>query len=282
MDTRLVSQSFLGPESDATLAGIEVGIAGLCGGGSHLVQQLPLVGVSKFVLADPDIAEDRNRNRLLGSTPADVQAARAKTAIAERVIRGINPNAEITVCQSRWQDAIESLRRCDVIFGCVDSYRERDDLERFCRRFLIPYIDLGMDVHEAPDGYSISGQVVLSSPGGPCLRCLGILNEKRLKQEAGRYGKAGSRPQVVWPNGVLASVAVGLLVQLICPWHGSPQLAACCEFDGNRHRVETNRLDCATDLQCAHFPPDELGDHFFARGSAEQAATVSRAEARPA
>jgi|SRR5579884_845861 len=266
MDSRLVSQSFLGPDSDTILARIEAGIVGLCGGGSHLVHQLPLVGVSKFVLADPDIAEERNRNRLLGSTPADVKAALAKTAIAERVIRSINPDAEITPRRSRWQDAIEDLRRCDVIFGCVDSYRERDDLERFCRRFLIPYIDLGMDVHEAAGSYSISGQVVLSSPGGPCLWCLGILNEKRLRQEAGQYGNAGSRPQVVWPNGVLASLAVGLLVQLVCPWHGSPQLAACCEFDGNHHRVETNRLDAFGDLPCRHSPAEELGDHFFTRG----------------
>jgi molybdopterin-synthase adenylyltransferase len=266
MDNRLVSQSFLGPDSDVTLASLTVGIVGLCGGGSHLVHQLPLVGISKFVLADPDVVEDRNRNRLLGSTPADAATASAKTAVAERVILGINPKAQVTACRSRWQEAIESLRRCDVIFGCVDSYRERDDLERFCRRFLIPYIDLGMDVHEAPGGYSISGQVVLSSPGGPCLWCLGILNEKRLTQEAGRYGEAGSRPQVVWPNGVLASLAVGLLVQLVCPWHGSPQLSACCEFDGNRHRVETNRLDTAADLRCAHFRGEELGDQFFARG----------------
>jgi len=265
MDPRLVSQSFLGAESDGILAGVEVGIVGLCGGGSHLVHQLPHLGVSKFVLADPDIIETRNQNRLLGGTPADVEAGRAKTAIAERVIRSINPDAEITVCQSRWQEAIETLRRCDVIFGCVDSYRERDDLERFCRRFLIPYFDLGMDVHEAPDGYTISGQVVLSSPGGPCLWCLGILNQKRLEQEAGRYGKAGSRPQVVWPNGVLAPLAVGLFVQLVCPWHGMPQLSACCEFDGNRHRVETSRLDNAGELRCSHFPSDELGDLFFAR-----------------
>lgn len=266
MDTRLVSQSFLGPDSDTILAGIEVGIVGLCGGGSHLVHQLPLVGVSKFVLADHDVVEDRNRNRMLGSTPGDVQAARAKTVVAEWVIRSINPDAEIVLHQSRWQEAIEDLRRCDVIFGCVDSYRERDDLERFCRRFLIPYIDIGMDVHEASGCYSISGQVVLSSPCGPCLWCLGILNQKRLQQEAGQYGKAGSRPQVVWPNGVLASLAVGLFVQLVCPWHGSPQLAACCEFDGNRHRVETNRLGAVADLRCGHFPPDELGDHFYGRG----------------
>jgi hypothetical protein len=212
-----------------------------------------------------DIIETRDRNRLLGGTPADVEAASAKTAIAERVIRGINPNARITACRSRWQEVIETLCRCDVIFGCVDSYRERSELEQFARRFLIPYIDLGMDVHETTDSHSISGQVVLSSPGGPCLWCLGILNESRLEQEAGMYGKAGSRPQVVWPNGVLASLAVGLFVQLVCPWHNAPQLPACCEFDGNRHRVETNRIDHTVEWRCSHFRSDELGDVFFGR-----------------
>jgi hypothetical protein len=70
---------------------------------------------------------------------------------------------------------------------------------------------------------------------------------------------------VVWANGVLASLAVGLLVQLVCPWHDAPQITACCEFDGNRHRVETNRLDLAAELRCSHFRGDELGDLFFRR-----------------
>jgi hypothetical protein len=265
MDPRLVSQSFLGPDSDAVLARAEVGIVGLGGGGSHEVQQLAHVGVGRFVLADHDIIEKKNLNRLVGGTQDDVDAKRPKVAVAERVIKAVNPLARVTPHQRRWQEAIEDLRRCDVVFGCVDSYRERDELERFCRRFLIPYIDCGMDVHEVPDGFSISGQVVLSSPGGHCLWCLGILNEARIVQEAGRYGKVGSRPQVVWANGVLASVAVGLFVQLVCPWHGKPQLTACCEFDGNHHRVETSRLDSAIGLQCRHFHADELGDAFFAQ-----------------
>jgi len=223
--------------------------------------------VGKFVPVDDDIVEEKNLNRLVDGTAKDVKAKRAKTEIAERVIKGVNPNAQVTPCRMKWQEAITTLRRCDVIFGCVDSYRERDELERFARRFLIPYIDLGMDVHEAEHGFSISGQTVLSSPGGPCLWCLGILTQERIMREAGRYGKAGSRPQVVWPNGVLASLGVGLFVQLACSWHDAPQITACCEFDGNRHRVETSRLDHAGSIHCQHFNPDELGDAFFNRAS---------------
>jgi hypothetical protein len=231
-----------------------------------VVPQLAHLGVGKFVVVDPDTIENKNSNRLMGGTAADVRTQLAKVVIAERVIGSINPDAEITACSSRWQEVVETLRGCDVIFGCIDSYRERDELERFTRRFLIPYIDLGMDVHETADGFSISGQVVLSSPGGPCLWCLGILNESRLRQEVGQYGRAGARPQVVWPNGVLASLGVGLFVQLVCPWHRSPQIAACCEFDGNRRRVETNRLDYAANLRCSHFKTEEVGDFFFSRG----------------
>jgi len=265
MSGRLASQSFLGPESDSVLAAIEVGIVGLGGGGSHVAQQLAHVGIGKFVPVDHDIVEDKNLNRLVGATAEDVMAGAAKTAIAERVIKGVNPAALVTPRQMKWQEATADLRRCDIIFGCVDSYRERDELERFARRFLIPYIDVGMDVHASQEGFIISGQTVLSSPGGPCLWCLGILTQERIAEDARRYGEAGSRPQVVWANGVLTSLAVGLLVQLVCPWHGKSQLSACCEFDGNNHRVESNRLHHARNIRCNHFRSDELGDAFFCR-----------------
>ena len=65
-----------------------------------------------------------------------------------------------------------------------------------------------MDVHDCKEkGFLISGQVILSMPGHPCMRCCGFITDERLKQEAERYGAAGARPQVVWPNGVLASTA---------------------------------------------------------------------------
>lgn len=266
MNSRLESQSFLGPDSNAILANATVGVVGLSGGGSHVIQQLSHVGVGNFVPVDHDHITDKNLNRLVGGTAEDVRMKRAKTEIAERVIRTINPDAGIIPCPTRWQLALPQLRRCDAIFGCVDSYRERDELEKFCRRFLIPYIDVGMDVFGSPGHFTISGQTVLSSPGGPCLWCFGILTEERIEQEARGYGEAGSRPQVVWCNGVLASLAVGLFVQLLCPWHANPQITACCEYDGNNHRVETNRLDHVRGIQCQHFMPQELGDALFSQG----------------
>ena len=136
-------------------------------------------------------------------------AERAKIEIAARVICAINPSAPIEMRRARWQEAGDLLKGCDVIVGGLDQIGSKDELEAFCRRFMIPYIDMGMDVTALPETAEslVSGQVVLSTPGEPCLRCLQLVTEERLKAEAQRYGVAGSRPQVIWPNGVLASTA---------------------------------------------------------------------------
>jgi hypothetical protein len=102
------------------------------------------------------------------------------------------------------------------------------------------YIDIGMDVHgkEKP---VIGGQVILSSPGGPCMRCIGFLTEEKLAQEAARYGNAGARPQVVWPNGVLASTAIGLAVDLVTNWTGRTRSYEYLVYDGNEGTVKQSR-----------------------------------------
>lgn len=69
--------------------------------------------------------------------------------------------------------------------------------------------------------YAISGQVIVSMPGEHCIRCYGFITDAKLDEEARLYGDAGANPQVVWPNGVLASTAVGLGVNLVCPWSNS-------------------------------------------------------------
>ncbi|HAP11783.1 MAG TPA: thiamine/molybdopterin biosynthesis protein, partial [Afipia sp.] len=70
--SRLDRQSFLGPDSDAILQAATIGVIGLGGGGSHLVQQAAHLGVGGYVPADPQWIEDTNTNRLIGGTLADV------------------------------------------------------------------------------------------------------------------------------------------------------------------------------------------------------------------
>jgi hypothetical protein len=264
MNDRLSRQSFLGAQSDEVLATTRAGIIGLGGGGSHIAQQLAHLGVGNFFLFDGDRVEETNLNRLVGATAKDVRKRTSKTDVARRLIKGINPHAKVVRIPRLWQEQPADLRSCDVVFGCVDSYLARDEIERACRRFLIPYIDIGMDVTELGSQYVISGQVILSMPGEICMRCMGFLNEAVLGEEARQYGAAGHRPQVVWPNGLLASAAVGTFVQLVTPWNDS-QPVPYLEYDGTRQALfPSNRLAYLVGKQCDHFSSStDLGDPFW-------------------
>lgn len=262
--TWLNRQSFLGADSDARLGALTIGIVGLGGGGSHVAQQLAHVGIGHFVLVDDDEIDETNLNRLVGGTRSDVDAKARKVDIAERLIRAVNPTAHILAVAQKWQQAVDVLSACDMIFGCLDNVRGKEELEGFCRRLLIPYIDQGMDVHAIGENHLIAGQVVMSVPGSPCLRCLGVVTDEALEEEARNYGAAGGKPQVIWPNGVLASTAVGLFLQLVTPWHRSAVTGAAFEYDGNAHSVqESDRFRRLKGRTCPHRPTDEFGDPGF-------------------
>lgn len=262
--SRLDRQSFLGANSDRILHELTVGYVGLGGGGSHVAQQAAHLGIGGHVLVDGDIVEDTNLNRLVSGTAKDAKDKRLKVDVAARMIKAVNPSARVKKCPVPWQQALKELKGCDVIIGGLDSMVAKDDLDRFCRRHLIPYIDMGMDVHDTGGQYLIAGQVVLSSPGCPCLRCFGVVTEDGLAQEAKRYGAAGSRPQVVWPNGVLASLAIGLLTQLVTPWHRGCVSSAYLEYDGNKNTVRSSpRVAVLGDRPCPHTSALETGDARF-------------------
>ncbi len=261
-------QSFLGTNSEEVFRTLRVGVVGLGGGGSHIAQQLSHLGIGHFVIVDPDRIEDTNLNRLVSGTEQDVRQGRLKTEIIKRRIKAVNPKAIVDAYPARWEqdEAAVSLRNCDVVFGCIDSFAGRRDLEAAARRYLIPYIDIGMDVHDLTAGnFAISGQVAVSMPGRACLRCLGLLTDELLAEEARRYGAAGSRPQVVWSNGVLASMAVGLMVQIFTPWHHQMHPSLYLEFDGNLSEVKTSSRLPYVDLdECRHFEESNtFGDPFF-------------------
>jgi hypothetical protein len=261
--SRLDRQGFLGDNSDQVLRELTVGCVGLGGGGSHVAQQLAHLGVGGLVLVDADIIEDTNLNRLVGGTADDVVHKRLKVEIAKRGVLGVNPEARVAKCEVEWQMALQELKNCDVVIGGLDSVIAKDDLDRFCRRHLIPYIDMGMDVHDLGGEYLIAGQVVLSVPGCPCLRCYGVVTDEGRAKEAQRYGAAGSRPQVVWPNGVLASLAVGTLTQMVTPWHrGTPP--SYLEYDGNKNTVRISpRVAALAGRPCPHVLPTDVGDARF-------------------
>lgn len=257
-------QSFLGKDSQFLLENVRVAIIGYGGGGSHIGQQLAHIGVKNITVFDDDKIEDSNHNRLIGAWFKDLKKALLKSEIAKRTIKKILPTAKITTVNKRWQECPELLQACDIVFGNVDSYLERQQLEAECRRYLIPLIDIGMDVNKFDGGsHSMSGQVILSMPGTACMHCYGFLTEEKLEQEAAKYGTAGGRPQVVWPNGVLASTAIGVFMDLVTGWSGIKKDLIYLSYDGNNGTLTDHiRLKFVPQM-CQHYLITECGEVVF-------------------
>ena len=101
-------------------------------------------------------------------------------------------------------------------------------------------------------------------PGKPCMRCMGLVTDETLAKEAARYGAAGGKPQVVWPNGTLASIAVGLFMKLVTPWETHKATPLLLEYDGDLQTVAPSNKLAYLPAYCKHFDSlNELGDPFW-------------------
>lgn len=227
---RLARQNLaIGGTSDAALRAANVAIVGLCGGGSHVTQQLTHAGVGNLILIDDQPVEDVNRGRMVGSRHDD--DGRPKVDVLERLVLAIDPSVVVVKVPARVPapSSLEAIKHADVVVACVDSFVAREQINSFCRRHLIPLVDIGLTI-ESKNGQlaSAKGQVVVVTPDSSCLRCSPLLSDAVLDAErAGRppgYDSAldaQADPQVVSMNGVLASEAVNCVLHLLTGYAGT-------------------------------------------------------------
>lgn len=219
------------PEGQARLRGAKIAVVGAGGGGSHVIQQLAYLGIGEIVVIDPDVYQDSNRHRLVGGLRADLGSP--KVNVFHRLARKIGLGGLVRRVRAAVPDgdAVEALRDCDVIVGCVDTLFARSDLQELASRYLIPYIDIGATVRLVP-GASVSdprivvaGNVFTFVPGSFCLWCCGFLSREKIEAEQngptrGYFEKNRQEAQVVSFNGVLASQAVTEVLQLLTGFRG--------------------------------------------------------------
>jgi len=265
MKERSKRQSFLGEQSDELFARATIGIIGASGGGSPIAQAAAHIGFGTTHLFDPDFAEEHHRHRLVGISSTSIKRKWKKVHVARRLMWRVHPEGRVIPHACTWQEEHQVLRSCDVVFSCVDGYLVRDELERYLRRFHVPLIDIGMDVTRHGAGYTICGQAILSLPGSHCMRCFGFIRDDLLQEEARRYGDAGERAQVIWPNAALASTAVGMAMSLLLPWHSKLTIARYLVYDGNRLEISPSpRLQHLQGLPCRHYDrAQRTGDLMF-------------------
>jgi hypothetical protein len=229
-----------GEEGQARIEATPVAIVGLGGLGSHVAQQLALLGVRSYGLIDGDITTRSSGNRLVGIAPDDAPARRLKVDVAERTIRTLQPEAAIVKVPTSFisYDGYAALAAADLVIGCVDRDSARLVLNEFCQAYEKPYLDIATDVGQE-GGLWFGGRILYSIGGELCLLCKDLLDQEALRadfateaqrQEDDRIygvpravlGQGG--PAVVSLNGILASVAVTeLMVEVtgIRPAHRS-------------------------------------------------------------
>jgi molybdopterin-synthase adenylyltransferase len=240
-----------GIEGQQMLRSTKVAIVGLGGTGSVVAQQLAHLGVSHFVLVDPDTVEESNLNRLVGASLADVGSN--KVAMAKRQIMVIQPQARCieVVGDIVDEDIASHLLEVDFIFACTDSMASRAVMNQLAYQYLIPCIDVGVAVGVINQEVQyITGRTQMLSPGLPCLVCTELLDAEQVRRELLSdeqrkrdpyiVGASVPQPAVISLNSTMSSVAVTMFLAAAT---GIPSNARMVIYDAIRGTLRPNALE---------------------------------------
>jgi molybdopterin/thiamine biosynthesis adenylyltransferase len=255
-----------GHEGQRTLRDTHVTVVGVGGLGTHVIQQLALLGVGKISCVDHEQISTTNKNRYIGIRHDDPIPGTLKVDVANRLIESIDPCIQVS-CIARnvvSEKAFNAIKDADYVFGCVDHDGARFVINDVATAYARPYIDLATDVV----GRSFGGRVVFKSSPFGCLYCFGELDQKAVQQffetpsdKAARltiYGVDQSLlddagPSVVSVNGVITSLAVTEFM-VACTGMALPK--RFINYDGSKaralERVVTGHPDCPYCRQWGH------------------------------
>lgn len=232
------NKQFFGEETFARLRLLTVGVVGVSGTGSPLIEQLARLGVGELVIVDPDVVEEKNLNRILNTTLADAQARRPKVSVVADAIGRMGIGTTVTPLAKNVIDreVLSELVKCDVLFGCMDSAEGRYYLNRFAVFYSIPYFDMGVrldadgvggveyacgSVHYLqPDGSSLIGRgmVSLEAVAAEGLARRNPAEYSRQRHENYIRNVHVERPAVITINMQIAAMAANELVARIHPY----------------------------------------------------------------
>jgi hypothetical protein len=224
-DDRFMRQAALfGGEGQDRIRSTSVAIVGVGGLGTHVVQQLALLGVGHLKLIDSEELENTNRNRYIGAYYFDPIPGSRKTTLGARLAKAIDPQLVVETIPDTFVSELgfAAIRSADWVFGCLDKEGPRLILTELCAAYAKPYIDLATEIIPE-DRPQYGGRIMVSRDGQGCLVCYDELDtaEAQLqlsgpggaKQREALYGVennllGGSGPSVVSLNGVIASLSV--------------------------------------------------------------------------
>ena len=210
------------------LSSLRIGVVGCGATGSAVAILLSRLGIGNLLLIDKDNVEESNLNRLHGATMSDIGLPKADVMKSYIEKIGLRTDVVSVVDWVSSVNARESLKACDVVFGCTDDNSGRIMLNRFAYFYLVPLIDIGLIIRLSqsvpPSIQSLIGRVTVVLPGNRCLNSYGITNSEvayaeglrrgdperyeTLKKEAYVIGEGNPSPAVVTFTTETSTVAL--------------------------------------------------------------------------
>ena len=115
------NRGLISDENQGKIQKARVAIAGLGGVGGVYATTLARLGVGHFTIADPDSFELSNTNRQQGASSSTMGARKNETL--ERMIKDINPTAEVRVFESFTpENAGDFLKDVTVVLDSIDFF----------------------------------------------------------------------------------------------------------------------------------------------------------------
>lgn len=265
-----------GPDIQRLLRRLRIGIVGVGGTGSPVAEQLYRLGIGHLRLFDGDRFAETNVNRVYGSSLEDDGRLKVEMAKEHLDQIGLATSVDIVPAHITHEAAAQSLRDCDVVFGCTDKELPRAILVQLAIRYCIPVFDLGVLI-DSQEGCiaGVHGRVTTLMPGEACLFCRGRITSETIRVEAlseedrQRQVRDGYAPELDEPapaviafTSATASAAVMELLHRLTGFMGSERSSSEVLLALDQTRLRTNRIKPRDGCICE--------DHsFWGRGDVE-------------
>jgi molybdopterin-synthase adenylyltransferase len=168
-----------GPEAQAHLARLHIGIIGAGSVGCQVAEALARMGIARIRLMDFDSVEVVNLDRLLHATREDAASHRGKVDMLADALRKSGTAGGFQVEPLEWsvaeEEGFRSALDCDVLFSCVDRPWPRSVLNFAAYAHLIPVVDGGVLPETKPGNRGLvraDWRAHVAAPSRRCLSCL--------------------------------------------------------------------------------------------------------------
>lgn len=258
-----------GPDIQRLLWRLRVGIVGVGGTGSCVLEQLIRLGVGTIYISDGECFESSNVNRVYGSRVIDDAVPKIKIAQRLAADCGLGTKIELIDKPILYQSALKKFRECDIVFGCTDDELGRSLLNAFAIYYYVPVFDMGVKI-DSDDGVirSINGRVTTLMNGAACLHCRGRISAERIAaqakweadpegaqalQDEGYLPELGDpAPAVVAFTTTVAASAVSEFLHRLSGFMGSDRESTEVLHLIDQTSVRTNRVASQHDCFCVN------------------------------